>query len=148
MAKKPEERDWSEIIAEVRAKAKSEAEEAAEDIRSKVESLVEKVRAAHFHEEAEQFLAKVRKLADEFPQSEDGPTKGKDGKGTAKAGDIQYDQRGIGYRVNAKGDRVEARYLDDAGRQHTRPPRKADVAWTEAQKKKYRQNFINKFHEQ
>ena len=148
MVKKPEEREWSEIIAEVRAKAKSEAEEAAEDIRSRVETMVEKVRAANFHEEAEQFLAKVRKLADEFSRSEDGPTKSKASKGSASASDIQYDKRGIGYRLNAKGGRVEARYLDDSGRQHTRPPRRADEAWTEAEKKRFRQNFINKFHEQ
>ncbi len=77
MAKKQEERDWSEIVAEVRTKAASEANEAFEDIQKNVKKLVEKVRAANFHEEAEEFLSKVKKLAEDFSHSEDGPSKAK-----------------------------------------------------------------------
>ncbi|SMX24037.1 hypothetical protein [Boseongicola aestuarii] len=120
MAKKSEERDWADIISEVRSKAKSEAEEAAEEIKTKMKELVEKVRAANFHDEAEEFLAKVRKLAEDFSKSEDGPIKSKTG--TRKS---------------------DHRYRDDSGNLYKRPPRAEGKQWTEAQKKKFRENFIS-----
>ena len=93
MAKKQEERDWSEIIAEVRSKAQSEIKDAIEDIRPKVEALVEKVRNANFNDEAEEFLAKLKKMADEFSQSEDGPTKAK-GTSSASKGPLYIEPDG------------------------------------------------------
>ena len=76
MAKKQEERDWSEIIAEVRAKAKSDIDELVEDIRPRVQALVDKVREANFHEEAEELLSKLKEMANDFSKSEDdGPAK-------------------------------------------------------------------------
>ena len=86
MANKNEERDWSEIIAEVRTKAKSEVEEAIDDIRPKVKEMVEKLRAANFHAEAEEFLVKLRKMADEFSKSEDAPSKPKASKAKKNTG--------------------------------------------------------------
>ena len=142
MAKKPEERDWSEIIAEVRAKAASEANEAAEEIQATMKALVEKVRGANFNEEAERFLAKVRKLADDFSQSEDGPKKT-----PATSNKMQFDERGRGYKVGPSGRVTKAKYLDDDGTQYVQKPRAKGKKWTVAQEKKYAQNFINKFHE-
>ncbi|SMX22489.1 hypothetical protein [Boseongicola aestuarii] len=122
MTKKSEERDWAEIISEVRSKAKSEAEEAAEEIKTKMKELVEKVRAANFHDEAEEFLAKVRKLAEDFSKSEDGPSESK------------------------TGTRKELhKYVDDEGVAHKRPPRAKGKTWTDSQKKKYIQNFKKKY---
>lgn len=125
MAKKPEERDWSEIIAEVRSKAQTELEEAVDEIRPKVKEIVEKVRKANFHEEAEEFLAKLRKLADEFSQSED------ERKSTT---------------TTTTSTRTETyKYLDDDGVKHKRPPRAEGKQWTEAQKKKYMANYKEKY---
>ena len=111
MATKKEERDWSEIISEVRSKAKSEIDEFVDEMKPRVQALVEKVREANFHEEAEELLGKLREVADEFSKSEDGPktTKAKLGKRTPL-------------------------YRDDSGKEYGRAP----TGWTEAQKKKYR----------
>ena len=114
MAKKEEERDWSEIIAEVRSKAQSEIEEAAEDIRSKVDEVVKKVRAANFHEEAEQFLAKVRKLTDDLSHAESGTSSTSKSK-TTKA-------------------KRPPMYRTPDGKEYSR----ALKGWSETDKKKYR----------
>ena len=120
MAKKTsEERDWSEIIAEVRQKAQSEAEEAADEIRDKMKDLVEKVRAANFHEEAESFLAKIKKLAEDFSESEDGPSKPQTGRTRTE----------------------KYKYLDDDGEKWKRKARD----WSDAQAEKYKKAYEKKY---
>ena len=113
MANKSEERDWSEIIAEVRSKAQSEIDEFVDEMKPRVQAIVEKVRKANFHEEAEEFLGKLKKLADEFSHSEDGPK--------AKSSPAKSKTRAPLYR-------------DADGREWGRAPK----GWTDAQKKKYR----------
>ena len=111
MSKKKEERDWSEIIAEVRSKARSELDEFVDEMRPRVEALVQKVRDANFHEDAEEMLAKLKKMADEFSDSEDGPKASK-----------------------AKSKKRPPLYRDDSGKEYGR----ALSGWTDAQKKKYK----------
>ena len=122
MTKKQEERDWSEIMAEVRNKAKSEIDEFVDEIKPRVEELVKKVREANFHDEAEELLSKLKTMADEFAHSEDGP------KAKAPTG-----KRASNYR-----------YLDDNGKEYMRPPRAAGKTWTDAQKKKYKAAYDKK----
>ncbi|MDU8909747.1 hypothetical protein [Aestuariicoccus sp. MJ-SS9] len=115
MAKKEEERDWSEIIAEVRSKAKLELEEVASEIHAKVEEVVAKVRSANFHEEAEQFLSRVRNLADDFSHSEEGPSSSVAKPKTGKA-------------------KRPPMYRTPDGKEYSR----ALKGWTEAEKEKFR----------
>ena len=65
MAEKKE-RDWSEIIEEVRVKAKSEIDDLLTEIKPRVQSLVTKVREANFREEAEELLKNIRGIADDL----------------------------------------------------------------------------------
>ena len=111
MATKKEERDWSEIISEVRSKAKSEIDEFVDEMKPRVQALVEKVREANFHEEAEELLGKLREVADEFSKSEDGPK-----------------------TTKAKSVKRPPLYRDESGKEYRRAPN----GWTEAQKEKYR----------
>lgn len=109
---KQEERDWSEIIAEVRSKARSEVDEFVEEVRPRLKKLVDKVRSANFHDEAEELLAKLKRIADDFSTSEDGPK-------------------------NTKAPATKTRsplYRDADGKEWFRAPK----GWSEAQKKKYR----------
>ena len=108
---KQKERDWSEIISEVRSKAKSEIDEFIDDIKPRVQALVKKVRAANFHDEAEELLGKLKRMADEFSHDEDGPAKS-----------------------NHKTKKRKPLYKDAKGKEWFRAPK----GWTEAQKKKYR----------
>ena len=101
--KKTEERDWSEIMGEVRGKAQSEIEELVSELKPRVKELVEKVRKANFHDEAEEFLTKLRAMVNEFSTSEDGPPTSKP---KAKAGTREA--------LN--------RYLDNDGNLYKRPP--------------------------
>lgn len=111
MARKKEERDWSEIISEVRSKARSEVDEFVDEVRPKLKELVQKVRNANFHDEAEELLGKLKKMAEEFSHSDDGPPASKSNTTTRKP-----------------------LYKDDKGKEWYR----ASKDWSEAQKKKYR----------
>ena len=70
MAEKKE-RDWSEIINEVRVKAKCEIDDLLSEIKPKVQSLVSKVREANFREEAEDLLKNLRSIADDLTDRPD-----------------------------------------------------------------------------
>ena len=70
MAEKKE-RDWSEIINEVRVKAKGEIDDLLSEIKPKVQSLVSKVREANFREEAEELLKSLRGIADDLTDRTD-----------------------------------------------------------------------------
>ena len=111
---KTEERDWAEIIAEVRGKAQSEIDEFVEEIKPRLKDLVKKVRQANFHDEAEELLSKLRKMANDFSHSEDGPKKTK---------------------PSTRRDSTRAPlYRDETGKEWYRAPK----SWTEAQKKNYK----------
>jgi vacuolar-type H+-ATPase subunit H len=120
MAKQDQERDWSEIMSEVRTKAKSEIDELVEEMKPKVQQLVKKVRDANFHDEAEELLTKLRQMANEFSHNEDGPSKSKTKNQSAKRQET-------------------VSYLDDDGK----PWKRAKNGWTDAQKKKYKANLKN-----
>lgn len=111
MPKKQEERDWTEIMAEVRSKARSEVEEFVDEIRPRVQALVSKVRKANFHEEADELLTKLRKLTEDFTKSPEKPKS----------------------KPAAKRKRPPI-YRDEDGKEYGRAPN----GWTAEQKEKYR----------
>ena len=142
MTKKQEERDWSEIMAEVRNKAKSEIDEFVDEIKPRVEELVKKVREANFHDEAEELLSKLKTMADEFAHSEDGPAKTKTA--ATGPGEMHYDDKGVGYKIGPSGRIEWAKFLTPDGKQHIRKPRAKGKTWSKTQEKEYMQAFIKK----
>ena len=63
-----EERDWSEIIEEVREKAKKDTSSFVEETEARLKELVAKVRKANFREEAEELLGRIKRMAEDLSE--------------------------------------------------------------------------------